>query len=583
MRIKNIQTKAVSLLTAVSLVTMQSSAVLAAPVKTFDIAATGPVKVVMYNEFTCGTPIDGTTALTGAAAYNNVGTLEAGLESGNFLGVKDAGLAFKDAAGNQELYNILTGVGTLEYTPATRLPISGLTPNPHAGELLISPAGVKNPAIIDTYDAGVMMLDADGTTSGYWTTLGTMFADYTYSSLTGGGNMNGVLMADLAANPNFIGIENLYYMTLNAAGTGTELYSTLTGTYVSTYSVVTPLSGGPLAGKTVKDAVQDTHGVAGITFKGIGNTDLVFYDSVNKMTVSYNFLTLANTWAGFAISSPTNGNLTLGAFAGPVDSAMTSGRFLGVAENSLVFIDIAGNMHSYNFANGIGVGTYSYVQPLEGPQAGNEVDDNFIDTVDLGNVYLDEDGTTSVYFDTGVLYLDQHWTTFTGREMDGIAPTPENIVATEDTLFYTLDADGSLDGYNYLGGLAWAGGDLWTCTSFTGGVLDGKTLVDAINNEVAGVNFLGIANDQLVFAYFTPVVVPPVVVEPPTPVTPPATPVTPVVTVKPVTSTVLGASTINAPNTGLGSKNETATYGLLLTGLIVGLTGLTRKYGTNKN
>jgi peptidoglycan hydrolase-like protein with peptidoglycan-binding domain len=459
------------------------------------------VEIVYYNEFTGGSPTLGAEALTGAAPYDNVGSLKDALNSGNFLGIADLEVLFKDASGNIEQYNFGTGAGLIETAPGGPLvPLSGITPNPHAGELLIDSADVKNPAIIDTYDLGVMLLDADGTVSTYYTTASTLYADYSYTALSGGGNLDGVTMSTLASNPNFVGTENAYIVGLNAAGTGLELYSTLTGAFVSAWSVTTPLFGGPLDGKTVKDAVQDTHGVSGITFVGIGETDLAFYDSVNKMMVYYNHANLINTWAGGAITTP-NGNLTLGDFAGSLAAAIEGGRFLGVANSNLLFIDEVGQMQAYNGVTGVGAGIYP-AQPLEGPQAGDMPDHaDLIDTLDEGYAFLDQDGSTSVYLTaTRSLYLgaDQRWTMFTGGDLDGDAPSKENIIATEDLHFYALEDDGTLTAYSYLTGIEYP--ELWNWTTFSGGYLDGKTLEDAVSNNVSGATFLGIGADGIVFA-----------------------------------------------------------------------------------
>jgi S-layer homology domain len=461
----------------------------------------------MYNEFTGGTPVLGATELTWGAAFDNTGALNPALftktrNGGNFLGVQDAWMTLKDAAGNIEQYDILTGLGVRETASGTFAPISLVSPNPHQGEDLISSGGVKNPAIIDTYDLGVMLLDADGTTSTYYTTTSSLFADHTYTALSGGWNMNGATMTTLKTNPNFVGIENLYFLTLNADGTGLELYSTVSGVYAGPWSLTTPLLGGPLNGKTVADAVHNTHGVAGITFVGIGETDLAFYDSVNSMMVYYNHANFINTWAGFAITSPTNGSLTLGAFAGPIADAMSSGRFLGVANATLLFIDDVWQLQAYNAVNGIGVGVYP-AQPLEGPQAGQlPYNANFIDTADSGYAYIDSNATTSVYYGLNgtlqILYNDQRWKKLNGGSHSGEAPTLTNIIDAEDLLYYTVGSDNSLEAYTYLDGNVWPT-DLWTWTKFTGGVLDGQNLTDAINGTISDVKFLGIANDQLVF------------------------------------------------------------------------------------
>jgi hypothetical protein len=546
----------------------------AAPTKTFSINATGQAKIVMYNEFTCDSPIDGAATLSGGAAYNNTGSLQSALNSGNFLGVKDMGIAFKDGAGNQEIYNAVTGVGSSEYTQKSKLSISLVNPNPHAGEYLIDSSGVRNPAIIDVYSDSVMMLDSDGSTSSYNTKTSALNVDYAYKSLSGGGNLNGVTMTDIASNPNFIGIGNEAYMSINNAGTGIELYSTVTGLYSGAWGTTDTFTGGPLVGVTVKQAVQNSHGVEGLKFVGVTDSDLSFYDSINKQLVYYELRYFTNTWSGSGgITTPYNGNLKLGAFAGSIDAAMSSGRFLGIVDSRLLFVDTMGQMFAYNSVNGNSVGSYP-IQPLEGPQVKNTITQNLIDTVDEGNIYIDADGTTSVYSDTGALFLDQHWATFKGGEMDGARPTKDNIIAAEDFLLYSFDADGSLMGYNYIYGTAWST-DLWKCTSLSGGPLTGKNLKDAVLNKIAGVSFLGVSNDQLVFAYYTPKLLP---VKPITEVSDGA-----------IGTIVLGASTtklstgttkvlgVTAPNTGIKYENSSVYAISVATGTIAITAGLLKK------
>lgn len=273
-------------------------------------------------------------------------------------------------------------------------PQTGFYPNPHMGEYLINSSNVKNPKLIDTVDNGVLMLDDDGTLSLYATAIlspfipGGLFAggDYTWTTFTGGGPLNGMTIVDAFNNGKIIGTENNFIVTLNTAGTGLELYYYATGTYYGIpYSVTTPLFGGPLSGKTVADAVGDTHGVAGITFVGIGDLDLAFYDSINKKMVYYNHAFFTNSIYGIM----TSNNAVLsggGAFAGSLDTAMNSGRFLGIGNTYLEFIDDVGQVHIYDGANGIGGGIYP-VQPLEGSQVNeNPYQGDFVDTLDDGYV-----------------------------------------------------------------------------------------------------------------------------------------------------------------------------------------------------
>jgi hypothetical protein len=57
------------------------------------------VRVVMYNAVTGTTPVNGATVLTGSVAYNNTGALKTALSSGNFMGVEDGQMVFKDSSG----------------------------------------------------------------------------------------------------------------------------------------------------------------------------------------------------------------------------------------------------------------------------------------------------------------------------------------------------------------------------------------------------------------------------------------------------------------------------------------------------
>jgi hypothetical protein len=451
------------------------------------------LQITQYNSVTCGSPITGATALTGAAAYNNTGTLGAALSSGNFVGVKDGAMVFKDATGNMEQYGLLNGLGFYEDAPGGPMkPISLLTPNPHMGEDLISAAGVKNPAIIDTYSSLVALIDADGSLSEYSVLTGTMTSNPTWTSFTGGGSLSGVTLANVKSTNKIIAMETGWVFAVNAAGTGLDYYLASTGTYVGPWGTGASFTGGPLAGKTLSQALANP--VAGISFIGIHTAYYDFYDSNTGVVHFYDYT--SNTY--YPATSPSILTGT-GTMAGSLKTAMESGRFLGVDAATLNFINVDGQLEYYNVLTGIGIAQTTNTQPLEGPQAGNQVlTDAFVDTVDGGYVFIDKDGTTSVYYSTGVLFNDQTWKKFTGGSLAGQSPSKTNILATEDGIYYTIGADGSLEGYSYANGVLFP--DVLTCTTLTGGYLDGKSLADAVANKIPNVLFLGIAAGTLVFA-----------------------------------------------------------------------------------
>ncbi len=478
-----------------------------AAIPTTPVSPTGTngVKILMYNEFTGGTPLDGPTNLSGTASYNNTGSLKAALDSGNFMGVSDASILFRDANSNVEQFNILNGVGFYETVPASPLHTISLqdTNNFFAGADLISSSNLKNSSIIDTYDDGVAMLTASGTLSTYHIGTRTLLNNYTWKTFSGGGAIDGKTLTQALADKDIVGIENGYFLTLNAVGTGFQLY-TLLGTFANpAWSVVTPLSGGPLAGKTLKESVQNDHAVAGITFLGIAEADLVFFNSTTGSLVLYNHALLNNTWVGSATTLAA-ANLTGGGeFSGLLSSAITSGRLLGINDCEINMISSTGNLQQYNCLTGALVWNLP-LQPLEGPQALKAADNaDFIDTMDSGYVFKDKDNTTSVYINsTKLLYNDEIWKTFTSGDLDGQAPSKANILATEDLLYYAVENDNTLTAYLHTTGAEWPA-DLWAWTNFTGGKLDGESLSDAVSGKVPGVKFLGIAADQLVFAVST--------------------------------------------------------------------------------
>jgi hypothetical protein len=531
------------------------------------IDAVGDTKVVLYNEFNGAVTTDtGPTALTGTTAFNNAAPIKTVIESCNVIGVEDGELVVKDAAGNVEQYNLVTGVGVAE-TPAGDLkPISGIVANPHAGEDLIDAANVKNPAIIDTFDDSVALIDADGTMSQYAIGTTTEIVDYTWTKFSAGGPLDGITLVDAKAQGKIKSMENGFFLVLNANGKGFWLYNLL-GVSAGAWGNELNLSGGALDGKQLDASLNNTTGVAEVKYLGQAQADTVFYNSTTKALVMYNTVLHTNSWAGFATTT-ANAALVGGDFAGSLDAALNSGRFFGVNDCELNFLTTNSRLQQYNCLSGVLVWD-AIGQPLEGPHATEPVlQADLIDTLDDGYVYADRDGTTSIYNGpTKALFSDQTWTTFTGGELDGQIFDRTKIVAAEDGLYYVLEEDGSLGAYVYLTGNYFP--DVWKWSSFTSGQLSGVKLADVIDGSVDGVRFLGIAADQVVMAFYTPK--PIVVIEPPveTPQPPVGTTNPPVVIDGPVGKPVIAAHP--AAVLGASSPMNVAGGSLVNTGSTVAL------------
>ncbi|QHI69383.1 hypothetical protein [Tichowtungia aerotolerans] len=202
-------------------------------------------------------------------------------------------------------------------------------------------------------------------------------------------------------------------------------------------------------------------------------------------------------------------------FAGAsLESMLSHPNFLGVEDGELRIADSSGSGEQYSYVSLIGVADIS-TQPLSGePHNGENIVGNsgFVDMMDDGYYLVDADNTTSFYGVGGVLAADYSWTQFSGGgDLDGLNPAAGLGIAAEDGLWYNLSLDGTLEAYYTATGARIF--DYWTWTHFSGGVLNGHSLTDALDpdgftfqnedgTEQTTVKFLGIGADQLVFSKF---------------------------------------------------------------------------------
>jgi hypothetical protein len=466
-------------------------------------------KIFMYNEFTGAASFIGPTKTTGASStFTNLGPISKVINNGRFLGVQNGEMSWVDSTdGHIEFFNIFNGVGSASASWITKmLPTNGTTSattdEPHAGEVSIG-----NPNFVDFADDQFVFTDADGSLSAYSSfsapNSAALTYDPTWTAYTGGGPVNGLA----PTNANILAIEDNYIFINNGASdNNVYAYVFTTGAYVGISNLYYPTFsyGGPLNGIGFGAAVNNT--VPGITFLGCAGPYWGFYDAAAggvywytyNSLVCYNPLTPVTTLSGttnYQFSSAT-----------PMATAMASGNFIGVCDNEFIFKDADGNLEWYNYNNGIGVYEKAN-QYCRGPQAGilpNPSAANYIDASEFGLVYLDSNNTTSWYYNygasSGYEYTDQTWFKFTGGGVNNNQPPSKaNILSAEDGLFYVLESNGSLHAYDQETGVLYPS-DLWTYTTLTNGPLAGKSLANAVKNLIPGVQYLGIANDELVFA-----------------------------------------------------------------------------------
>lgn len=214
---------------------------------------------------------------------------------------------------------------------------------PHGAEDVLG-----NPQLIDFSDNLWYFVDDDGSVSAYSALGRTLAANYTYKTLSGGGPHNGKAIESLKADPQFFCIENGLYVLLNPADGSLCFYSAATGLYLGADAyTATALVGGPMAGISLANAIAGTNP----RFQRMGGLTLhmLWYDTQTKRPCAYLYsnLTYDSVW------SLTGGSLTGGAFAGTIDAAMTSGRFVGVEDAEISFMAPNGNLLAYNASNGI--------------------------------------------------------------------------------------------------------------------------------------------------------------------------------------------------------------------------------------
>ncbi|QHI69377.1 hypothetical protein [Tichowtungia aerotolerans] len=202
-------------------------------------------------------------------------------------------------------------------------------------------------------------------------------------------------------------------------------------------------------------------------------------------------------------------------FAGSsLESMLSHPNFLGVEDGELRIADSGGFGEQYNYTTLVGVADIS-TQPLRGgPHNGENIVGNsgFVDLMDDGYYLVDADDTTSFYGVGGALVADYSWTQFSGGgDLDGLNPAAGLGIAAEDGFWYNLSLDGTLEAYYTTTGARTF--DYWNWTHFSGGVLNGYSLTDALDpdgftfqnedgTEQTTVKFLGIGADQLVFSKF---------------------------------------------------------------------------------
>lgn len=468
-------------------------------------------KIFTYNEFSGIHTFIGAMNLTGGPTFNNTGTLGTALASGNYIGVEDGELMFSDPGdGTVEQYNWGTGVGVFANSNTTLFPLKGVSPSgsdePHSGEL-----AKGNPNFIDVGDDDLVFKDSDGSLSSYrnLNLTGTcpngghasLLTDPTWTTFTGG-PMNG----QAPMKSNIYGIEDGFIYTLGAPGDNNyHYYIYATGAYGGISNPLNPtFTGGPLNGVTPRAAMTNT--VAGITYLGGGALELVFFQSSTNTILTYNRNSLIQTFVGLGATSLSDPNpLDQFIYNETATSAVLGPNFIGVGDVELNFLDVTGHMEWYYFLATNGPGDYEVdLSLLRGPQGGGLVKSaNLVindGACDDGYVFFDVDNTLSWYNTvTNLVYHDANWKTYTGGSFNGIAPSQTNILATEDGLIYNLEPNGSLIAYQICDGKVWPV-DLWTYTTLTSGPLNGQTLANAVNGNVPGVQFLGVAADELVFA-----------------------------------------------------------------------------------
>jgi hypothetical protein len=462
-------------------------------------------KIYTYNEFTGAFYLAGTSKTTGGATFSNVGTLQSVLNGGKFLGVSDGALSFIDPTGTVESYNWLTGIGYSENIPTTLLPSKGTTVSlndePHSGELV-----KNNPNFIDMGDDDLVYKDADGSLSSYYNLYltgacpnggqGYLLTDPTWTTFTGG-----PVAGQAPTKANIYGIEDGFIYTLGAAGDNNyHYYLYATGAYVGITNLGFPtFFGGPLNGVTPRAAMTNT--VSGITYLGGAGLNLVFYQASPSKIIWYNRNNLFQADLGtgattFADNIPGDAYIPGQTLA----SDVLGTNFIGVGDAEINFLDATGHLEWYAAIGGL-LNYEADMSILRGPQAGNAVNSpNFIDMTDNGYSFFDADSTISWYnITTNTVWHDANWTKFTGGSLDGQTLSRSKIVATEEGYIYVLEPNGSLHTYNICDGKPWPA-DLWTYTTLTNGPLAGANLSAALKNQIPGARFLGVSNDELVFA-----------------------------------------------------------------------------------
>jgi hypothetical protein len=193
-------------------------------------------------------------------AYVYSQTLTSAVLGPDFLGIGDESMNFLDADGHLEWYYYiiggLTGGGFYEsdmsYLNGSQ---SGLKAN--------------NPNYLDAADGGYMFLDGDGTISWYYDALNTLYNDANWRSFTGG-PLNG----QAPSKSNIIATEDFGLYALEADGS-LIYYNECDGKPLAVdLHTKTVLTGGPIDGKLIKDAVKNL--IPGVRFLGISGDDMVF-------------------------------------------------------------------------------------------------------------------------------------------------------------------------------------------------------------------------------------------------------------------------------------------------------------------
>jgi Dockerin type I domain len=255
---------------------------------TFYDASAGPNgRILYYDAALCFPPSNTYAAFEPTSITPNALTPNSGprvladvLNPAKFLGVGFNELSFIDTKGTFEAFisNSPTAPG---FTSVSYLPNYCFTTwdGPQAGKVIGDKC--SNPNLLGMNDWNYVMKDANGTLS-YYSFLGVLLADYCVTNYGAGGIKGGQLITDMS---NVLATEDGYVYALAANG-GVDVYISSTGAFVVNWPAAAALKGGPLDGKTLKNAVKaipcgltgagSGTGVEGATYVGTDNGYQVF-------------------------------------------------------------------------------------------------------------------------------------------------------------------------------------------------------------------------------------------------------------------------------------------------------------------